>query len=262
MCEPHTQPPGVAELQHDRDRWITINTIWDMVSGHELGRQVHHHFETNAIGLLLEVAPRAPNVWSQEEFVAALSHALNEAISGYPRRLEQFLSSDPMIEQLLIARSAANEMEREPARLYLRCLYAAILTWAAAHETIKWPLRPQAVMPLAKWRFARVKKYIDSHIKEPIHLQDLATAAGLSRMHFAAQFREYTGLSPGTFVMMHRIHHAKLLLGDPLRTVADVAFSVGFRTQAHFTTVFHRFVGNPPNCWRKRGLMRKPRRLC
>jgi len=106
-------------------------------------------------------------------------------------------------------------------------------------------------MPLAKWRIARVKKYIDSHIGEPIRLQDLATAAGLSRMHFAAQFREYTGISPGKFVTMQRIHHATVLLGDPSRTVADVAFSVGFRTQAHFTTVFHRFVGDTPNCWRK-----------
>ena len=50
---------------------------------------------------------------------------------------------------------------------------------------------------------------------------------------------------------MQRIRHAKLLLGDPRQTVAEVAFSVGFRTQAHFTTVFHRFVGDTPNRWRK-----------
>jgi len=117
-----------------------------------------------------------------------------------------------MIEQLLQARSAANEMAREPARLYLRCLYAAILTWAAAQKTIKCPLRQQAVTPLAKWRFARVRTYIGSHIEEPIRLQGLATAAGLSRMHFAAQFREYTGISPAKFVTIQRIHHAKVLL--------------------------------------------------
>jgi AraC family transcriptional regulator len=169
----------------------------------------------------------------------------------YPRCLERLLPSDPMIEQLLRARSAANEMAREPARLYLRCLYAAILTWAAARKTIKCPFRQHAVTQLAKWRFARVRKYIDLHIEEPIRLQDLAKAAGLSRMHFAAQFREYTGISPGKFVTMQRIHHAKVLLGDPMRTLADVAFSVGFRTQAHFTTVFPRVVGNTPNCWRK-----------
>jgi AraC-like DNA-binding protein len=251
MCEPVAQPPGVGELELARDRWITINTIWDMVGGYELGRHAYQPSETNTIGLFLEVAPHVPTVWSQRAFVAALSHALNEAISGYPRSLKRFLPSDPMIEQLLQARSAANEMAREPARLYLRCLYAAILTWAAAGGTMKWPLRPQAVMPLAKWRFARVKKYIVSHIGEPIRLQDLATAAGLSRMHFAAQFREYTGISPGKFVTMQRIHHATVLLGDPLRTVGDVAFSVGFRTQAHFTTVFHRFIGDTPNCWRR-----------
>jgi transcriptional regulator GlxA family with amidase domain len=70
-------------------------------------------------------------------------------------------------------------------------------------------------------------------------------------MHFAAQFRAYTGISPARFVLMQRIEHAQVLLGDPRKTLADVALSVGFRTQAHFTTVFHRFVGDTPNCWRK-----------
>ncbi|MFM0006750.1 AraC family transcriptional regulator [Paraburkholderia dipogonis] len=28
--------------------------------------------------------------------------------------------------------------------------------------------------------------------------------------------------------------------------------SCGFRTQAHFTTVFKRFVGETPSCWRKK----------
>jgi AraC family transcriptional regulator len=104
---------------------------------------------------------------------------------------------------------------------------------------------------LPKWRYARVMEYINSHIEEPIRLRDLATVAGLSRMHFAAQFRAYTGTSPSRFVMMQRIQHAQALLGDPRKTLADVALSVGFRTQAHFTTVFHRLVGNTPNGWRK-----------
>jgi len=105
MCEPVAQPPGVGELELARDRWITINTIWDMVGGYELGRHAYQPSETNTIGLFLEVAPHAPTVWSQRAFVAALSHALNEAISGYPRSLERFLPSDLIIEQLLQARS-------------------------------------------------------------------------------------------------------------------------------------------------------------
>jgi AraC-like DNA-binding protein len=31
----------------------------------------------------------------------------------------------------------------------------------------------------------------------------------------------------------------------------DVALSVGFQTQSHFTTVFKRFVGQSPGAWRQ-----------
>ena len=180
-----------------------------------------------------------------------LAVAMNEALSGYPQRLERFLPSDPTMKQLLQARGAASEMAREPARLYLLFLYSAILTWAATHEAIKLPVQQRPISPLPKWRFARVRKYVDLHIEETIRLRDLAQVAGLSRMHFAAQFRAYTGISPSEFVMMQRMEHARMLLADPRQTLADVAFSVGFRNQAHFTTVFHRLVGNTPNCWRK-----------
>ena len=43
-----------------------------------------------------------------------------------------------------------------------------------------------------------------------------------------------------------------LLLNDNL-TIVDVALTVGFQTQAHFTTVFKRFVGSTPRRWRTAG---------
>jgi AraC family transcriptional regulator len=240
-----------ADLHHDRDHWITIDTILDMVGGRVPDGLVYQPPGTTAIGMFSRVSPGVPNPSPQGNLVTALSLAVNDALSGSPRRLERFLPSDPTIEQLLQARGAANQMATEPARLYLRFLYSAILTWVAAGKTITWPVQQRPLTPLPKWRFARVREYIDLHIEEPIRLQDLAKVAGLSRMHFAAQFRAYTGISPCKFVTMQRMQHAQLLLGDPRRTVADVAFGVGFRTQAHFTTVFHRFVGSTPNCWRR-----------
>ncbi len=42
------------------------------------------------------------------------------------------------------------------------------------------------------------------------------------------------------------------LLAEPRAKLADVAFSVGFQTQAHFTTVFKRLVGETPHRWRQR----------
>jgi AraC-like DNA-binding protein len=253
ISEPMAERPSVpddAEVyrDRDRDRSLTIDTILGLVECQAPDRQAHHSPGPPGIGALSRVSRQPSNSDPEFNFVAELSLAVNDALLGSPRRLERFLPADPTIEQLLRARSAANDMAKEPARLYLRFLYSAMLTWASARKTIQWS---HPVTPLPKWRFARVRDYIDLHLEETIRLQDLAKAAGLSRMHFAAQFRAYTGISPSKFVLRHRIQQAQVLLGDPRKAVAEVAFSVGFRSQAHFTTVFHRFVGNTPNSWRK-----------
>jgi AraC family transcriptional regulator len=104
---------------------------------------------------------------------------------------------------------------------------------------------------LLKWRLKRVLHYIEANLSEPISLPKLAAAAGLSRMHFAAQFRAATGLRPHDFVVRRRIERAQELLRDPALPLVEVALSVGFQTQAHFTTVFRTLVMETPGRWRK-----------
>ena len=97
----------------------------------------------------------------------------------------------------------------------------------------------------------RVIAYIDANLESTITLADLAGVVGLSRMHFAAQFRAATGLRPHEFLLRRRIDHARHLLAEPRARLVEVALSVGFQTQAHFTTVFKRIVGETPNRWRQ-----------
>lgn len=103
---------------------------------------------------------------------------------------------------------------------------------------------------LPTWRLKRVTVFVDEHIGETITLADLAEVAGLSRMYFAAQFRAATGLRPHEYVLRRRIDHAKTMLMQTRDSLVDIAMSVGFQTQAHFTTVFKRFVGETPRQWR------------
>jgi AraC-like DNA-binding protein len=41
------------------------------------------------------------------------------------------------------------------------------------------------------------------------------------------------------------------MLVEPDASLVDVALSVGFQTQSHFTSTFKRFVGLPPHAWRR-----------
>jgi len=110
--------------------------------------------------------------------------------------------------------------------------------------------RGRQARALQKWRLKRVVEYIDNHLPDKVSLQDLAAVAGLSRMHFASQFRVATGLRPHEFLLRRRIRRAEELLRDTQRPIIEIALTVGFETQAHFTTVFKRFAGYTPRRWR------------
>ena len=108
----------------------------------------------------------------------------------------------------------------------------------------------RAVRSLQSWRLKRVLKYVDENLTAKITLQNLAAVAGLSRMHFAAQFRAATGVRPHEYLLRRRIERAQELLKQTGVTLVDIALTVGFQSQAHFTTVFKRFVGDTPYQWR------------
>jgi AraC family transcriptional regulator len=107
------------------------------------------------------------------------------------------------------------------------------------------------VNALPKWRLKRVHEYVDAHLEETISLSDMAAVAGLSRMHFAAQFRTATGFRPHDYLLNQRIERAKALLSKADTPLAEIALIVGFHAQAHFTTVFKRLTGRTPACWRR-----------
>ena len=103
---------------------------------------------------------------------------------------------------------------------------------------------------LTGWQLKLVQDFVDSNLAQPISLSSLAGVLGLSRMHFAAQFLQSTGLRPHEYLLRERVRRAEELLTGTELSIFDVAIAVGFETQSHFSTVFKRFVGESPARWR------------
>lgn len=97
-----------------------------------------------------------------------------------------------------------------------------------------------------------VADYIRAHLGEPIGLQDLARAAGLSRFHFARLFRNTWGHSPYQHVLQQRLQHARHLLRASALPLAEVALRCGSSSQAHFTAACRRLLGATPGELRAR----------
>jgi AraC-like DNA-binding protein len=107
---------------------------------------------------------------------------------------------------------------------------------------------------LPLWRLRLATAYIEENLGRSVRLEDVARATGLTRMHFAAQFRAATGVRPHAYLLHRRIERAKTLLMRLDATVVEIALEVGFQSQAHFSTVFKRLAGDSPSTWRRRAL--------
>jgi AraC-like DNA-binding protein len=96
----------------------------------------------------------------------------------------------------------------------------------------------------------RAKDLADARYAEPLDVDDLARAAGLSRAHFSREFRRTFGESPHAYLLTRRLERAAALLRSTDHRVADVCFSVGLQSVGSFTTSFTRTYGMSPTAYR------------
>ncbi len=91
----------------------------------------------------------------------------------------------------------------------------------------------------------RAREFIWAHAEQALSLETVAQAAGLSRFELSRQFTAAFGMPPHAWQLQVRVQRAKdqLKAGIP---AGDVALSLGFADQAHFTRVFRRSWGISP----------------
>jgi AraC-like DNA-binding protein len=96
------------------------------------------------------------------------------------------------------------------------------------------------------------RRIIDERFAEPLTVDQLARAAGLSRYHFIRSFRRAFGCTPGRYLRERRLTRARQLLASSDLPVTDVCFAVGFESLGSFCTLFRRSEGETPAAYRAR----------
>lgn len=106
-----------------------------------------------------------------------------------------------------------------------------------------------AYVPPAR-HLLRAKDLADARYSEPLGVDDLAAAAGLSRAHFSREFRRAFGESPHAYLLTRRLERAAAMLRTTDRSVAEICLSVGLQSIGSFTTSFSRAYGRSPTAYR------------
>lgn len=96
----------------------------------------------------------------------------------------------------------------------------------------------------------RAKDLADARYSEPLEVDDLARAAGLSKAHFSREFRRTFGESPYVYLMTRRLERAAALLRTTDYSVAEICLEVGLQGVGSFTTSFKRMFEMTPTEYR------------
>ncbi|MYR08087.1 helix-turn-helix domain-containing protein [Gordonia sp. SID5947] len=96
----------------------------------------------------------------------------------------------------------------------------------------------------------RAKDLVDAQFAEPLTVDEMASAAGLSRAHFTRAFAATFGESPHAYLQTRRLERAAAMLRNTDRSVADICMSVGLSSVGSFTTSFTKAFGKPPTAYR------------
>jgi AraC-like DNA-binding protein len=98
----------------------------------------------------------------------------------------------------------------------------------------------------------RARDLVDRHYAEPLDLEALAAAAGVSKFHFLRCFTATYGITPARYLAERRIERAQDLLRATNLTVTEVCMLVGFSSLGSFSSRFSELVGVSPSAYQAR----------
>ena len=96
----------------------------------------------------------------------------------------------------------------------------------------------------------RALDLINSRFAEPLGMDDLCSAAGVSKQHLCLLFRNILCLRPMEYIAKRRIQEAKSLLTSTELSIADIAEQTGFGSESYFCKLFRRYEGMTPSAFR------------
>jgi AraC family transcriptional regulator len=181
-----------------------------------------------------------------------------QALPGVPRpnvfsQIDPLLRPLPEVAQLGKMLVQAQRFNMAHRSLFLRGITGTLLAYLLRnHGGTSGKKSP--VDRLSDELCQRALEYADSNHEKPLTLKSWAIEAGMPVDDFRRRFRATVGISPYAWYMERRIEKAKDLMVNSKESLSEIAFSLGFSSQSHFTEIFRRCEGVSPARWREKPL--------
>jgi AraC-like DNA-binding protein len=95
-------------------------------------------------------------------------------------------------------------------------------------------------------RVAEAVAWIRAHFAQPVTVDDMAAAAGMSATSFHQRFKAVTSMSPLQYQKVLRLHEARRLMLFQKMDASAACHRVGYLSASQFSREYTRFFGNAP----------------
>jgi len=270
----HVEQPHVELVGHRQWGGLTVRQLSASAGKHNPGPVEEHRLIFYTTGPVLtecgcdgvvqrrlqtpgdfDIVPsRCPGFWEDQEPTEMLSirmspeliHDTAEALGAPGGRVDiapRLSVRDPLIEHVVRALAAELAAPAPAARLYADGLAVALASRLLQGFSMT-PWRPRQT--LSKPQLRRIVDYVEANLEAELTLSELAAVAGVSVPHLTTLFRRTMGRSVHRYVVERRVQRARSLLLAGERSIAQVAFEVGFAHQSHLARWMKRLLGVTP----------------
>ncbi|MCU7552240.1 AraC family transcriptional regulator [Chitinophagaceae bacterium LB-8] len=225
-------------------------------------------------GDLVLLGPKLPHIWYHEasEYVSNESRTGKAIVIYFPADYLKTLSLDEpfsykaerLIEKSKMGLSFHPGIKQQIAPLINEIVHATglrkiilfleimnILLDAKKYEQLSSIANKVSLNEKDTERMNNVYRFVLENFREPIDLPTIAQIANMTPPAFCSFFKKRTGKSFTGFLNELRIGHACKLLRDFDLTIADVCFSSGFQSFAHFNDSFKKKTQRTPSEYRR-----------
>ena len=93
--------------------------------------------------------------------------------------------------------------------------------------------------------------WLESHLDQPLSLDNVAAKAGYSKWHLQRMFKDVTGNAIGAYIRARRLSKAAVALRLTSRPILDIALQYRFDSQQTFTRAFKKQFAQTPALYRR-----------
>lgn len=130
-------------------------------------------------------------------------------------------------------------------------LLEIILRWLTRQDDVSFNATTSSEGSKTSRECDLVRRYIDSHFKENLCLDELAAVAHINKYYLSHAFQKQFGTSPISYLISRRIQESRYLLTDTDHSLSQIAHILGFSSLSYFSQSFRRLEGVSPMEYRR-----------